>query len=37
MFLVLDASDGSLPNEWLGDLFCFIGAAFWSLYGALPR
>jgi drug/metabolite transporter (DMT)-like permease len=37
MFMVLDASDGGTPNEWLGDLFFFVGAASWSLFGILAR
>jgi len=37
MFLVFDASDSGRPNEWLGDLFFFVGAASWSLYGVLIR
>lgn len=37
MFLVLDASDGGTPNEWLGDVSFFIGAASWSLFAVLAR
>ncbi|MDA0784976.1 MAG: DMT family transporter [Proteobacteria bacterium] len=37
MFLVLDVSESSAPNEWLGDLFFFVGAASWSLFGVLAR
>jgi len=37
MFLVLDASESGGPNEWLGDLFFFVGAASWSLFGVLAR
>lgn len=37
MFMVLDAADGGAPNEWLGDLFFFVGAASWSLFGVLVR
>jgi drug/metabolite transporter (DMT)-like permease len=37
MFLVLDDSASGMPNEWLGDLSFFIGAASWSLFGVLAR
>ena len=37
MFLVLDASESGVANEWLGDLFFFVGAASWSLFGILAR
>lgn len=37
MFLVLDVSESGAPNEWLGDLFFFVGAASWSLFGVLAR
>lgn len=37
MFLVLDSSESGVSNEWLGDLFFFVGAASWSLFGVLAR
>jgi drug/metabolite transporter (DMT)-like permease len=35
LFLLLDATGAGSPNEWIGDVLFFVGAASWSLFGVL--
>jgi len=37
MCLLIDATSGGQPNEWVGDLLFFVGAASWSLFAVLAR
>ena len=37
LFLLIDATTEGSPNEWVGDILFFVGAASWSLFGVLAR
>lgn len=37
LFLLIDATTEGSPNEWVGDVLFFVGAASWSLFGVLAR
>ncbi len=37
MLLLLDATSSDLPDQWIGDVSFFIGAASWSVFGVLAR
>lgn len=37
MLLLLDATGSGQPNQWIGDVSFFVGAASWSLFGVLAR
>ena len=37
LFLLIDATTEGTPDEWLGDVLFFVGAASWSLFGVLAR